>query len=278
MVKVYYPNTLEEAICIKDKSKSILIAGGTDIMVKKKNASGLLPKFEKSIEFIGHIKELQYITEEKNNLIIGAACTYAQIIEDPRVPEILKKAIKEIASPAIRNIGTLVGNIVNASPAGDTLPVLYNFNASINIVGKETSRDIPIMDFIVGPGRTLLKEEELVKSVEIPLKDFSYTYYKKVGARKADAISKLSFVGLANIKNKTISDIRIAFGAVGPTVIRCEEAERRLIGKKIDEDLFDVVKDIYRSSIKPIDDQRSSAKYRKTVSIRILKDFLMNCK
>ncbi|TCK97755.1 CO/xanthine dehydrogenase FAD-binding subunit [Natranaerovirga hydrolytica] len=278
MVETYYPKTLSEALTIRNEKKTVLYTGGTDIMVRRKNATGLLPKFESDVLFLGHLKELQRIEVKENTLIIGAGVTYAQLLSHSKVPEVLKKAIKEIASKAIRNIGTLVGNIANASPAGDTLPVLYNYNAWLNIQSKKESQKVPINEWITGPGKTELKDNEMIVSVEMPLEDFNYVYYKKVGARKADAISKLSFVGLANIENNTIKDLRIAFGAVAPTVVRREEVEDVIRSRKLDQvkDLLETIEKLYSNHIKPIDDQRSSAKYRKEVSLRLLNDFLNN--
>jgi CO/xanthine dehydrogenase FAD-binding subunit len=276
MVNTYYPKTLIEAVEIKDQTSCLVYAGGTDLMVKKKNETGLLPKLNQDLMFIGHLEELIKIEENINKVSIGSACKYDIILIHAKIPQILKNAIREIASPAIRNVGTLGGNIANASPAGDTLPILYALDAVIQVQNKEGIKFVPIEELIVGPGKTSLKENEIIKAIDIPLTHYSKVYYKKVGARKADAISKLSFVGLANCEAGFIKDIRLAFGAVGPTVVRSKEAETILIGESIGnpECLYEKVEAIYNQCIRPIDDQRSTATYRKTVALRLIKDFL----
>ena len=276
MVETYFPSTWEEALSIRSAVQAAVYAGGTDLMVKKKNEALMLPRFDISVMFIGHLQELQQIRQEEKALIIGSACTYDMLLKAKEIPEILKKAIAEIASPAIRNKGTLGGNICNASPAGDTLPVLYALGASLRLETEALGREVPIEKFIRGPGKTILKENEMLKEIYIPTDSFEVQYYKKVGARKADAISKLSFVGLMKTKNALVEDIRIAFGAVAPTVVRCKEIEKQLIGKDIKdlaEDCFFIL-DKYKKVITPIDDQRSTAAYRKAVSLRLLQDFL----
>ena len=109
----------------------MIIAGGTDVMVLHKNRRGVPPKIGKPIVFIDHLSELKRMFKNDRDLHIGAGCTYSELLEDPFIPIALKNAIKTIAAPAIRNRGTLGGNICNASPAGDTLPLLYVYNAKL---------------------------------------------------------------------------------------------------------------------------------------------------
>lgn len=272
----YVPKTWREAVELKEVTESIPLAGGTDLMVKKKNYSGLLPRFEEPVLFIGQIKEIQQINRMEKNLHIGAGCTFYQLLKEEQVPSILKETVRQIASPAIRNRGTLGGNICNASPAGDTIPILYALDAKIKVVSVGKERCIPISDFIAGPGKTILENHELVKEIILPVKEFSIQYYRKVGSRKADAISKLSFVGLAKMRNSRIENFKAAFGAVGPTVIQKEEIEDQIIGMGLKDigEKIPFIKEEYGQWIRPIDDQRSTAEYRKTVALRILEDFL----
>lgn len=276
MVDTYFPTTWDEALEIRSRTNILVYAGGTDLMVKNKREAPLLPSFNQPVMFIGKLPELQHIQVKNNKIVIGAGCTYDIILRSKEIPEILKQAIKEIASPAIRNIGTLAGNICNASPAGDTLPVLYALDAVLQLVSKESSREVPIEEFILGPRKTVLQQHEILKGVHFSTPHFTGQYYKKVGARKADAISKLSFVGLINLKENVIQDLRITFGAVAPTVVRSKEVEKKLIGMSV-QDIktnIDAVIEKYNYLITPIDDQRSTAFYRKTVSLRLLSNFL----
>lgn len=280
MADTMIPKTLNEALEYRAQYKAVPFAGGTDLMVRRKNWAGTLPKFDAPVLMIGGLSELKNITAENDFLHIGAASTLADIAANESVPDILRMAVKQMASPGIRNMGTLGGNICNASPAGDTLPVLYALSASITLRSVEGGRELPITKFITAPGCTDLKEGELLTEISIPLARFSNVYYRKVGTRKADALSKLSFAGLADVSEGKIKDVRIAFGAVAPTVVRSAGAENLLTGVKLSDlpALLPQVKDIYSRFIRPIDDQRSSAVYRKEVSLRLLEDFLLGLK
>jgi xanthine dehydrogenase FAD-binding subunit len=274
------PKTLKEALEYRAQHKSVPFAGGTDLMVRRKSWAGTMPKFDAPVLMIGGLSELKLITAENGTLHIGAAATLADIAANESVPDILRLAIKQMASPGIRNMGTIGGNICNASPAGDTLPALYALNASVTLQSAGGRRELPIAQFITAPGRTDIKDDELLTEISIPPARFSNVYYRKVGTRKADALSKLSFAGLANVIEGKIEDIRIAFGATAPTVVRSVEAEALLKGIDFTDlpVLLPQVKDIYSRFIRPIDDQRSSAAYRKEVSLGLLEDFLLGLK
>lgn len=276
MVTGYYPETLKEACELRKKYEdSLIISGGTDVMVVKKKAEHTI--------FINHVPEMKEIRRENGRVRIGAALPYVDILADKNVPEVLKKAIRNIASPAVRNAGTIGGNICNASPAGDTLPVLYALDAVvIKASMKEGSiREIrlPIQKFVLGIRKTELSSQELVVAVEIPETSYELAdkvVYEKVGARKSEAISKVSFIGILKIEQNVIEDIRIAFGAVGITALRYKDLEHQIIGKTIEEVEQEKEKFVrlYLDRIHPIDDQRSTAVYRKKVCRNLLQDFL----
>ena len=276
MVKVFMPQSLKEALRIRKEEKAIPFAGGTDLMVKRGRLRGLAPYFEKPVLFLHKVKELTGVKFEEGRVRIGALSTLSEILENRDIPLILKYAIAEIASPAIRNLATIGGNICNASPAGDTLPPLYVMNARVVLSSFTSEREIKIMDFIKGPGSTDLKEEELLKEIIIPVEFFNIVFYRKVGTRKANSLSKVSFAGVAKLDNGIIKDIRISFGAVAPTPLRAPEVEEEIIGKnkvKIIAKIPDILEK-YARIIRPIDDQRSTARYRKTISLKILEYFL----
>lgn len=278
MVEGYTPKDFKEALNLLKDKELIIYAGGTDLMVRYKNNTSLLPKFNNDLLFIGHIDELKNIDDTDDNIIVGAATTLSELLRNDKTPEILKIAIRSIASPAVRNIATIGGNICNASPAGDTLPILYALEAKCRVTSLRGSREIPIEDFILGPRKIDITKDEVLEKIMIPKINFSEIAYEKVGARKASAISKLSFVALKKVSDNKIHDIRIAFGAVGPKVVKSKEIEKILIGKEINKinEIIQEVLDRYSKLITPIDDQRSTAIYRKTVSLRLLQDFLRN--
>ena len=281
MVKSLKPSTLEEALKMKtDNPDAIIYAGGSDLMVAKKVSQEIL--------FINQLVELKEVCEDEEFLIIGASSIYFDLIENPLIPELLKQVLKDIASPAIRNVATIGGNICNASPAGDSLPALYLFDAKIIATSLDdnnqiSERMIPIENFILGIRKIDLRPNEIVTKILLPKDKISVTTkmgYKKVGARKSQAISKLLFVAAMNIENDKVTDLRIAYGSVGITTLRRKDIESHYIGIKYNEFITKTpeIIDEYRECLHPIDDQRSTAVYRKKVCLNLLEDFLNECK
>ena len=246
-------------------------------MIQRRSWSNMLPKFRKSTLLIFNLQEMKYMFEEDDFLHIGAGTSLEDIKDNDLTPELLVEAINIMASPAIRNMATLGGNIGNASPAGDSLPVLYVLNALIVLESIEAIREVPISDFIVGPGRKSIKSNEIIKEIRIPIKQFTQTKFEKVGGRKADAISKISFAGAVEINNNIIQDFRVSFGAVGPTVVRKKSLENEIIGQTLAEAKLDVenILKSYEPFITPINDQRSNKEYRKEVALNILESFIL---
>ena len=150
MVNHHIPSTLQEALKILDKHDCYIMAGGTDLMVVKHQRSGLIPNFDKDVCYIANLEELQYIFEDEKGVHIGAGTKFSDIEVNELVPEILKQIIHELASPNIRNMATMAGNIANASPAGDSIVGLYLLDAELELVNIHGSRMVPIKDFIFG--------------------------------------------------------------------------------------------------------------------------------
>lgn len=275
MVDGYRPNTLKEALELISKKDVILLSGGTDLMVKRKRCSGVEPLFNKPVVFIKDLKELRHITFEDNILTIGAACTCSEIANNDLVPEYMKEVVLCMASPGIRNMASIGGNICNSSPVGDTLPALYALEAVVVLESLSGKRELPINEFIVGPGKNKLRNDEILKEVIINIKDFNKVLHRKVGTRKSIALAKLSFMGLSKVENGKIKDIRLAFGSVGPTIINSKEIENEIIKKgTINKEDIKEIKSKYSEIIKPIDDQRSKANYRKGVCLNLLGYYL----
>jgi len=276
MVMAYQPRTLDEALVIRSEKQAIALAGGTDLLVRHRGWSGTLPAIERPVLFLNRIEALKTIERSEHTITIGAAVTLTELLETPALPPDLRSAIRQMASPTIRNAATLGGNICNASPAADTLPSLYAADAIVRLQRPGGQRDLPIRAFITGPGQTVLASDELLTEIQIPITAFNRITYRKVGTRKANALSKLSFVGLARIEASAIGDIRIAFGAVAPTIVREPAFESLLTGIPLSEVAAhaDTVCRHFTERITPIDDQRSTASYRKTTALRLLADFL----
>ncbi|WP_342615506.1 xanthine dehydrogenase family protein subunit M [Peribacillus frigoritolerans] len=270
-------DSLDETLSQLNREDCSIIAGGTDVMVLHKSRRGVPPKIPIPIVFINHLSELKQVYQHHKDLHIGACCTYSELLENPLIPFALKNAIKTIAAPAIRNRGTLGGNICNASPAGDMLPLLYVYNAKLLLRSVNGDRMVAISDFIQGPRRVQRFHNEIVTEIILPyvLED-SHVVFEKVGNRNADAIAKVSFAGFVRISKDRIDDIRFAFGAVGPTMVRSIDIEKKLVGKTIplaEADIAAIVA-AFDKIIRPIDDQRSTAAYRKTVALHLLRYFL----
>lgn len=272
----YYPENLQEALLLRSNTGAVPFAGGTDLMVRYRNWAGTNPEFPWPVLFLNHLDELKTIIETKEYIEYGASVTLTEILEYNGSPDILKKAISLMAAPALRNLGTMAGNIGNASPAGDTLPVLYALGASIVLQSLSGKRVVLINDFIIGPGKKNLFQDEIIIGIRVPKTVFSFEIYRKVGTRKANALTKLSFVGLCKTKNGVIDDIKITFGAVGPTIVESVTTEKRFIGLNASalNNLKQSIIEDYQVLIQPIDDQRSSAEYRKKVSINLLHQFI----
>ncbi len=275
MVKHYLPNTLKETLELLNQNNLTIIAGGTDLMVQRKRWANTKREFESTINIV-NLKELNYIKKQDNHIAIGSTTHLSQILESELTPDLLKKAIREVASPAIRNMATIAGNIVNASPAGDTLPILYTLDALIKIIDINEEVTLPIESVILGPRKTVLKDNQIIKEILIPINTFTKTAFVKVGGRKADAISKLNFTAAIKQENEIITDIRFTFGAVGPTMVRIKEIEKSLVHQSVEEikNKIPSILFAYSDYIKPIDDQRSNKEYRKQVSLNLLEDFL----
>ncbi|PAE40693.1 hypothetical protein CHI06_14855 [Bacillus sp. 7884-1] len=274
----YRFNRLDQTLSQLNKENCAIIAGGTDVMVMHKSRRGVPPKIPKPIVFIDHLLELKRVYQNQKDLHIGACCTYSELLGNPLIPLVLKKAIKTIAAPAIRNRGTLGGNVCNASPAGDTLPLLYVYNAKLLLRSVKGERIVAISDFIQGVRRIQRETNEILAEIILPsaLEEGAHVVFEKVGNRNADAIAKVGFAGYIRLNGDVIEDVRFVFGAVGPTMVRSVDIEKMLLAKTVplvDSDIAQVVAS-FDKIIKPIDDQRSTAIYRKTVALNLLRYFL----
>ncbi len=276
MVKAYHPETLSAALEILTEKPCTIMAGGTDLMVQKARGFAIQPEFTQPLLFINHLEELQRITIEDGEIHIGACVILTDMLFSHLIADTFKEVIVQMASPPTRNLATIGGNLCNASPAGDTLPYLYAVDAKVELQKAESSRIVSIDEFITAPKTTVLTVDELLTSIIIPNKEFDVNVYRKLGQRKGMSLTKAAFHGLANIDDNKVTDIRMALGSVAPTVVRSAKIEQQIVGSAIN-DMGQIVPNIlsqYEKLIKPIDDARSTAKYRKEVSLRMIEDFL----
>ena len=278
MVNHVIPTSLQEVLTLINEQSYILLAGGTDLMIQNRSSANLPPRFTKNVCYIAHLKELKYITKDQHFIHIGAMTTLEEILKSPLVPKLFKDVIKDIASPGIRHLATLGGNIANASPAGDTLVYLYAIGALILVESLKERRINAIDEIIVGPRKTTIQSYEIIKEILIPIKSFTHEKWVKVGPRKADAISKVSFIGLARVENHHVLSCSFAFGAIYKTVLHRPDIDA-LLNNIPTSELNNKVNDfihMYEPYIQPIDDLRSTKRYRKQVAINLLKEFIMS--
>jgi CO/xanthine dehydrogenase FAD-binding subunit len=276
MVKSFIPETLAECLKIINEHDCGIVAGGTDMLIQNRSHTGLAIGFKKPVVYVSGIEELKTIEADEESIIIGAVCSLEEIMENDNTPQLLKDTILEMASPAIRHTATLAGNIGNASPAGDSLVSLYLMDTRLEIASVNGIRTVFLKDFITGVRRIALERNEMITKIIIPRLSFSHAYFRKVGPRLSDAISKLSFAGAYRLEDDIVKDIRLAFGAVNINVVRVPEIESTLIGKTKDEiknNVDEIIKD-YEPYIRPIDDQRSNKVYRLKVCKNLIREFI----
>ena len=276
MVNKYVPHSLNEALDILASNDVYIVAGGSDMMVQKKNTAGLAPKFDKDVLYLAHIDELKKVYKDDEGVHIGAGCHLSDLEHDKLVPELLRKCIGEVASVNIRHFATLAGNIANASPAGDTIVIDVLLDAVVVLQSKNGIRKVPAEDFVLGVRKIDRHQDELITEIVFPNKKYGVELWHKVGSRKADSISKLSFAGAYTIKDETITDFACAFGSVAIKVARCHELEAKIKGLKLAELAAqkESLIEQYSHVISPIDDQRSNKEYRQKVAMNILTSFL----
>ncbi len=276
MSEAFIPKTLEEALKIMSANKVIPFAGGTDLMVQYRIEGGISPSFKFPLLFLDKIEQLNKIEATKDKLIIGAGVLLRDLVEDDRIPLLLKMIASQMAAVTTRNVATIGGNISNASPAADTLPFLYIMNTTLVLQSAGNVRKVSVEDFVTGPGQTCLQPDELLVEIHVPQESFDVVDYRKIGTRKAMALSKISFAGLASFKDGKLSDFRVTMGAVAPKVVRDIKLENRLTGSSKNEivELLHEIRKGYEKHIQPIDDARSSKEYRKSVSLDMLQAFI----
>jgi OHCU decarboxylase len=270
------PGSLHATVSLlaNDPGAWLPVAGGTDVMVLY--AAGKLAA--RKLVSIWNLPELRRIEVTSGEIRIGAACTYTDLRRNEIVERefsLLHRAAQWTGGIANQNRGTIGGNIVNASPAADSLPALLAYDAELILVSVRGQRRLPYGSFHTGYKKTQLANDELVQAVCLPRRFSKYfNHARKVGARNAQAISKVCIAAQGRIADDVIADVRIAMGSVAPVPLRLKDTEQAIMGKAIDSDLLRMAKRVAASEIRPIDDIRSTAKYRAAVAGNLLAEFL----
>ena len=264
---VLIPRNVDELVEVfQEHPAAKLLAGGTDYMVEV-NLHGRQPEMIISLRQVRELTEWS-VRASQHRITIGAGVPYADMEhgEIARLVPALAQAARTVGSPQIRSAGTMGGNLGTCSPAGDSLPVLAALNAIIHVIGPEGNRDVEFSDFMIGVKKNSLRPSEFVHSVSMPIVD-GWQGYAKVGTRNAMVISTASACLVRDADEGIVS---IALGSVGPTVIRCRNAESWLTktmslrsGASLDPAVAQEFGRRVAQESRPIDDHRSTAEYRR---------------
>jgi len=256
------PTTLEDALACKLEGGASLIAGGTDLVVHSRGRISDTPMIS-----LRAIPELATIVDG-DTLRIGATAPLADVGAHPRVCAMfpsLVDAIAVIGSRQIRNVATVGGNLCNASPGADTAPPLITFGARVELACPEGRREVAVEDFFTGPGETRLTENEIMTAILLddPRPSARSVFLRK-GRIKMD-IALASLALLVELDGRTCRSVRIAAGAVAPVPLRLTKTEAALTGREIDDATINAACEVARSEVRPIDDIRTTAEYRRAL-------------
>jgi CO/xanthine dehydrogenase FAD-binding subunit len=250
------------------------IAGGTEVMVQY--GAGRLGA-RKLVSLWG-LPELRRIEQNAHELFIGAGCTYSDLRSHPQIEReypLLARAASWTGSIANQNRGTLGGNIVNASPAADSLPALLVYEAELLLVSALGERRIPYADFHTGYKQTVLAADEIIAAIVLQPQFAGYhSYSRKVGTRNAQAIAKLCLAGLGKVSGNKIEDVRLAIGSMAVTPLRLRRTEAALLGRAWSPAIVREARKAMEAEVAPIDDIRSTAAYRLQVAGNLLQEFV----
>ncbi|SDI73900.1 FAD binding domain-containing protein [Natribacillus halophilus] len=278
-MQVVSPKSLDECLyLLNDQEKNNrLIAGGTDAVVRMKDK-----KWTPDIWInIKGMNELRYIRKDPSGIHVGPLTTHTDIVKSKLLQDkadVLTFAAKEVGATQMQNMGTLGGNIGNASPTGDTIPALYVLDARIELSSLYGTRTVPIEEFFIGPGKTVIQTDEIITDIIIRPQDTSEIgIFEKLGPRKAQSISIVNFAASINLDKEGhhCSSGRLAFGSVGPTIIRAKKCESMLTLDRFDKSLTHNISKVAWKEVAPISDARASSNYRRDMASALLERGLL---
>ena len=271
--KILIPKGIDEAVCLLAENRDArIVSGATDLGVQHNHGqSGA-----QVILCLSDVNELSTIAMTKDKVILGAGATWTNIIDAIRdvFPEFVDVLLR-FGSPQIRNLGTIGGNLANASPIADSIPFLYSIGAELELISSGDTRTLPIEDFFLGYKQIDLQSGELIRAIHCPrlCSDESLKLYKISRRRDMDISTFTAAIRVKTGSDETISDATIAFGGVGPTVIRAPRTEDFLVGRRLDEETMRQSGVIARSEITPITDVRGSTDYRFQLAENVMQKF-----
>jgi len=266
----FFPQTIKEAVGILTEygGDVKILAGGTDLLVEY---------YDRLYEInywmdLRNVQGLKNIEITDNCMVIGAMATHTQLEKLEKIRRyfpILSRSALDIGSPQIRNRGTIGGNIVNASPAGDLLPSLMAYKAQFKLVSNKEEIIVPAEAFFIGPKKTILKADQLLYQIIIPLPEkHTYGSWIKIGKRKALIIATITLALVVKMdeNDEIVNDVSVCLGSVAPTPVEVKEIKIKMIGKKFTQLDFNQLGQLVEDKISPIDDIRGTKEYRKDVA------------
>lgn len=266
----FAPATIDEAVAILRErgGAACVLAGGTDVMVRARR--GLLPSRTTALLSVHRVTEMRGCRREKGEFVVGAATTASDLLHDPEVAThapILARVADRVASVQIRNMATVGGNVVNASPAGDLISPLLLLDARLVLVSAEGKRTVEVESFFTGPGETVLLPHELLVEIRFDLPPAERVFaFEKAGPRPAMECSVVT-VGVAYTpREERLEEVRVAFGSSAPTPLRGRKTEAVLEGKRLDAELLSAAAAAAAEEVLPISDIRGSEAYRRALA------------
>ena len=274
-IDLRFPKTLAEAVRLQanETTRGKLLAGGTDLMVQW--AAGV-PSPERATS-VWNLPELTAIELGDDFIEVGAGVTHAFLRDAVQIHRHLPALIAAAATVGAAQIqarGTLGGNAANASPAGDTAPALLVTGGSVLLASLSGTREVPLAQFWTAYRQIAARPDEIILAFRLPKKGKATERFRKIGTRRAQAISKVMAASRILVEKGAIRAAAIALGSVAPTPVRLAEVEAFLVGKKLSANLIDEAEKLAQATVKPIADIRSTAEYRRWASGRLVRDAL----
>lgn len=277
LVEYAKPLSFEELWSCFDTAPSptFVSAGCTDLIPKSR--ARLIPKA--TWIDVRHIPELTIFEQTDDSFLLGACLTHHQVSAHDAIKHelpALAAACRSVGSRQIRSLGTLGGNAANCSPCADSFLALVALDAEVVLRSRGGTRCVAVTEFARGPGETILEDQEIIEAFRVPRRAGRLSTFLKLGPRRAVAVAKVSVAASATFKNGLFADVRLALGSVAPTVVRVREAETLIEGKGLETTLLHEIGRLVEDAVKPIDDVRSTAQYRRITSGVLARRALMN--
>ncbi len=276
-------DSIQEAIRLLEQNpEAHLIAGGTDVLVKLHKGKG---QFHHLVD-IHDIVELNFIDRnDDGDLVIGPLTCFTQVAESPLIRKhipVLSGAILTIGGPQVRNMATIGGNLCNGVPSADSATPLIALNAVVTIEGQDGSRQIPLEDLFLGPGRVALEHHEIMTAITVTRANYDgyYGHFFKYAMRGAMDIATIGCSAVCKVESEILTDMRLAYGVAAPVPMRCRDTENKIRGRKISQQLLDDISEAVANDVRPRTSWRAAREFRlqiiATLARRVVKQAILN--